>query len=136
MITAVDTNVLLDLFGADRTFGPRSRLWIHSCLTEGRLIACAVVWTEVAAFFPSPVAAQNAMDRLGVVYSIIELKTALTASQAWKAYRRRGGQRERVAADFLIGAHAAIQADRLLTRDRGFYRTYFSRLKVLDPSTA
>lgn len=136
MITAVDTNVLLDLFGADRTFGPRSRQSIRSCLSEGRLIACEVVWTEVAAFFPSPAAAQDAMDRLGVAYSPIELKTALVASQEWKAYRRRGGQRERVVADFLIGAYATIQADRLLTRDRGFYRTYFSHLQVLDPSKA
>lgn len=134
MITAVDTSVLLDLFGADPTFGPRSRMSIRSCLAEGHLIACEVVWVEVASFFPSLDAAQDAMDRLGVAYSPIELNTALAASQTWKVYRRRGGQRERVTADFLIGAHASFQAERLLTRDRGFYRTYFSRLRVLDPS--
>jgi len=39
-----------------------------------------------------------------------------------------------VAADFLIGAHALRQADRLLTRDHGFYRTCFNGLRVLDPS--
>ncbi len=42
--------------------------------------------------------------------------------------------RDRIAADFLIGAHAILQCDRLVTRDRGFYRDYFSGLKVLDPS--
>ena len=134
MITAVDTSVLLDVFGADPAFGARSRRLVRSCLGEGRLIACEVVWAEVASFFASPDAAQDAMDRLGVEYSSIELRTALAASSAWKVYRSRGGKRERVVADFLIGAHAVSQAERLLSRDRGFYRTYFSRLRVLDPA--
>lgn len=136
MITAVDTSVLLDVLGADPTFGPRSRKAVHSCLKEGRLIACEVVWAEVASFFPSSNAAEETMTRLGLEFSPIELRTALAASSAWKVYRSRGGQRERVVADSLIGAHALSQAERLLTRDRGFYRTYFSRLKILDPSRA
>ena len=136
MITAVDTNVMLDLFGADPVFGSRSQRSVRSCLSEGRLIACEVVWAEVASFFPSTDDAEVALNRLGVEYSPITLKTALAASKVWKLYRSRGGKRERVVADFLIGAHAALQAERLLTRDRGFYRTYFSRLRLLDPSTA
>lgn len=134
MITAVDTSALLDVFGPDPIFGLRSGKAIRSCLGEGGLVACDVVWAEVASFFPSPNDAQDALGRLEVEFSPIELKTALFASRAWKAYRSRGGQRERMVADFLIGAHALSQADRLLTRDRGFYRSYFSRLRVLDPS--
>ena len=136
MITAVDTSVLLDVFGADATFGPSSKSALRSCLTEGRLVACEVVWAEVASFFPSPAAAVDAMHRLGVEFSPIEKEAALVASAAWKAYRSRGGQRARVVADFLVGAHALSQAERLVTRDRGFYRAYFSRLQVLDPAKA
>jgi predicted nucleic acid-binding protein len=134
VITAVDTSVLLDVFGADPTFGPRSAGMLRSCLAEGRLVACEVVWAEVASFFPSPATAEDAMDRLGVEFSAFEKRAALAASVAWRVYRSRGGQRERVVADFLIGAHALSQAERLITRDRGFYRTYFARLRILDPA--
>lgn len=134
MITAVDTNVLLDIFGPDPIFGPRSAEALRSCLREGRLVACEVVWTEVASVFSSPALAQEAMARLAVEFSAISQDTALAAATAWKTYRKRGGRRERVAADFLIGAHAQLQAERLLTRDRGFYRAYFTGLSVLDPA--
>ena len=134
MITAVDTSVLLDVFGGDSSFGLRSKEALRHALTQGGLVAPEVVWAEMGGFFPSSQAARDAMERLGVEYSAITLETALEAGRVWKAYRQRGGQRTRVAADFLIGAHAVSQADRLLTRDRGFYRSYFRHLSVLDPT--
>lgn len=134
MITAVDTSVLLDVFGADPAFGRRSKEALRRCMVEGGLVACDAVWAETASFFADGERAAEALARLGVEYSPTDREAALTAAAAWKAYRARGGGRERVAADFLIGAHALVQAERLLTRDRGFYRAYFSRLRVLDPS--
>ena len=97
-------------------------------------MACEVVWAEVAGVFQTAREAQGAMQRLGVDFNALSLDTALAAGAAWKVYRRRGGSRQRMIADFLIGAHALTHADRLLTRDRGFYRSYFKQLKVVDPS--
>jgi predicted nucleic acid-binding protein len=134
VITAVDTSVLLDVLGADPTFGERSREALRRCAREGQLVACAVVWAEVAGQFPSLRQAEEALERLGLAYAPLERPVALAAGAAWKTYRARGGKRERVVADFLVGAHAQAGADRLLTRDRGFYRSYFGRLVVLDPS--
>ncbi len=134
MITAVDTNVLLDLFGGDSQFGPSSREKVRLCLQEGSLVGCDIVWAEISACFPSTRAAREAMEHLGVEFAGIDAPTALAAGEAWKRYRQQGGQRHRILPDFLIGAHALLHADRLLTRDRGFYRTLFLKLNVLDPS--
>ena len=134
MITAVDTSVLLDVFGADPTFGPRSRDALQRCIAEGRLLACEIVWAEVAANFASSDAAREAMGRLGVDFGAVDRDTALASGAAWRLYRARGGTRARVIADFLIGAHALAHAERLITRDRGFYRSYFRRLVVVDPA--
>jgi predicted nucleic acid-binding protein len=134
VITAVDTSVLLDVFGADPTFLERSRNALRKATTDGGLIACGVVWAEVAGFFQSPEAAVEAMDQVGIAFDPMSRDAALAASVALRRYRRRGGARTRVIADFLVGAHAAKRADRLLTRDRGFYGSYFKGLPVLDPS--
>lgn len=122
------------MFGADRRFGASSSEALRACLAQGSLIACEVVWAEVAAAFPSPGAAAPAMNALGVRFSAIDANVAVSAGGAWSAYRDAGGRRQRVIADFLIAAHALGEAERLLTRDRGFSRRYFSALAVLDPT--
>lgn len=130
----MDSSVLLDVFGADDTFGAASRQALRRCLGEGDLIACDVVWAEVVASLPADEPADEAMRRLGVRFSALEVAAATAAGTSWRSYRPEGGQRVRLVADFLVGAHARTQAERLLTRDRGFYRKYFRDLRVLDPT--
>jgi hypothetical protein len=134
VITAVDSSVLLDVFTNDMRFAEPSAAALNRCLEEGVLTACDVVWAEVTAFFDSARRARESMSLGEVSFSVIVQPTAEVAGQAWRAYRSRGGSRTRMLADFMIGAHASAQADRLLTRDRGFYRTYFKKLSVVEPA--
>lgn len=136
MITAVDTNVLIDVFEADRDFGLRSAAALRRCLVEGALVACEAVWAETTAYFLGAQDAGAALAKLRVEYTPLDADSAHSAGVNWGTYRRAGGTRERVSSDFIVGAHALHQADRLLTRDRGFYRSYFSDLTVLDPTSA
>jgi hypothetical protein len=98
------------------------------------LVACEVVWAEVAGSFVSAAAAREAFELLNLEFSPLTVEAAVDAGIAWRAYGQSGGARARVTADFLVGAHASRQAERLLSRDRGFYRSYFRRLSVVDPS--
>ena len=134
MITAVDTNVLLDVFLSDPRFGQASGNHLREALRLGVIVACEAVWAETAAVFPEQAAFEKAMRTLGIQFSPLTQQAAAEAGIAWKRYRDSGGKRLRLVAGFLIGAHAVVQCARLLTRDRGFYRDFFHRLKIADPS--
>lgn len=134
MITAVDTSILIDVFGADARFGASSAEALRRCLNEGALVACDVVWSETRAAFSNDEDFVRAVQALGIGFSAPSEQAAVLAGAAWKKYRAAGGKRDRVMADFLVGAHAASQCERLLTRDRGYYKKYFSGLRIVDPS--
>jgi len=133
--TALDSSVLLDVLGADPAFGAKSRQALRSAYDAGALLACDVVWAEVRAHFPTPEAFREAFALLGIQFDPISSQAAEMAGSLWRESRRGArAPRQRVIADFLIGAHALLQADALLTRDRGFYRTYFRELRLIDPT--
>jgi len=135
VITAVDTNILVDILEPDPRHGVASGEALTRCLTEGTVIACDVVWAEVATVYgEQQVELLAALETLGIDYSEVTQEAALEAARHWHAYRNRGGTRQRIAADFIVGAHALVQGDRLLTRDRGFYRSSFTALTILDPN--
>ena len=134
MITAVDTNILIDVFGADPKFGKASLAALKRFSLKGSLVACDVVWVETATIFPSTDECEKAMEKIGIEFSSIDRDASRLAADSWRKYRRDGGKRDRLAADFLIAAHAQTHARRLLTRDRGFYRKHFHKLNVFDPS--
>ena len=135
MRTAVDTSVLLDVLGADREFGVSSREALRVAYRDGALVACPVVWAEVRAWFPDDESCADSLGVLGIRFDALQPEAATLAGRLWKQHcARKGTDRRRVVADFLIGAHARVQADTLLTRDRGFYRTYFVGLRVNDPT--
>lgn len=136
MITAVDTNVLLDVFGADPRFGVASRRALRAAVETGALIASEAVWAETVASYSSVELATQMLERVRVRLVPSDVMVASAAGQAWRAYRRAGGSRTRILADFLVGAHAQVHADRLLTRDRRFYGARFSDLEILDPSVS
>ena len=129
MATAADTNILLDVFTPGTTSSLSSEL-LNDARQRGPLLICDVVYAELVPNFESRDALDEALRTVGATVSPIDTDIAYTAGLHWAQYRRAGGPRTRILADFLIGAHALANADTFLTRDQGFYSTYFPELQI------
>lgn len=108
MKTAVDSNVLLDVLLPDPTFGPGSLVALEKAAAHGSLLVCEIVVAEVAGQFDRLDDAIAVFERTSLKVVPTEMSTAYAAGKAWREYRRRGGRRDRVVADFMVGAHALL----------------------------
>lgn len=154
-ITAIDTNVLLDLL-LDSPWAEACQAALDRAYGEGGLVICDAVCAELAAYFAAPDEMDGFLKETGIGRSPYGTETLWRASRAWKDYLGRAPRRfacpacgahvaacpacgrelrfrQHVLADFLVGAHAALQAAALLTRDAGYYRTYFPELRIVHP---
>jgi predicted nucleic acid-binding protein len=131
MITAVDTNILLDIFLPDKKFSSPSALLLKQAFDQGALIISEVVYAELVPQFKERALLDRVLATLNISLSALDRESAYLAGEKWALYKQSGGKRDRIITDFLIGAHALVRGDRFLTRDRGFYKTYFSELVLL-----
>ncbi|MBA4418230.1 MAG: nucleotide-binding protein [Syntrophus sp. (in: bacteria)] len=126
-------------------------------VSVGQLIICEVVYAELAAWFSSEKELKAFLSETGIRLVYSNEKSLYIAGTRWAEYTRKGSKnlfscakcgngfevtcpqcttvlnkRFHVPADFLIGAHALVNADCILSRDLGVYKTYFSDLKVVS----
>ena len=119
----------MDIFIASDRHGLQSKERLVAAYDAGAIVVSDVVYAELVPTFRDRAALDSALLELGATLSPIDSSIAYEAGLRWKRYRAAGGPRNRIIADFLIGAHAMAVADVFLTRDRGFFSTYFPELR-------
>jgi predicted nucleic acid-binding protein len=132
MKSAVDSSLLFDIVkGAPGAAAAQTAL--EAALAHGSLCVCAVVVAELGRYFAQEHDLRDFLAACQIDHDPLTMDSALEAARIMRGYARNKGPRERVAPDFLIGAHAIKQADALLTTDTGFFRHYFEGLSVISP---
>jgi predicted nucleic acid-binding protein len=137
MRTAVDTNVVSAVWSRE-PLATRAADRLGKAHGAGGLVIAAPVYVELLAH---PNATPEFVDRFLTDTNIVvdfvldePIWRAVGTRFAAYAKRRRqsaGGPPKRLLADFLVGAHALIRADQLLTLDGGRYAQDFPELALL-----
>ncbi len=132
----VDTNVLVDVLGDDPEWADWSIGQLRAQSKIHRLAINPIIYSELSLTFSTVEALDRAVDDLGLAVIEIPRPALFLAGKAFVRYRRQGGKKENVLADFFIGAHAAVSRYPLLTRDTRRYSTYFSGVNLIAPDQA
>ena len=140
---AVDSSVLIDLLG-DAPGADAAEAALRLALSSGPVVLCDVVLSEVTAGLGHGSEVMDALEEMGLGFLAIDQRAAIRAGEMQRKFKQRLSDRGagtavaaasmRAMPDFLVGAHAMLQCDGLITRDQGFFRDYFKGLKVIVPS--
>lgn len=129
MITSLDSSVIIDILTDDRDWRPASLAALRRARSEGQLVISDFALAEI-----HPALGDRQISALlqewELAYVPCCLEASIFAGESFARYLARGGKRGRIVADFLIAAHAHYHADRLLARDEGYRRDYFSAVTI------
>jgi hypothetical protein len=138
VVSALDTNVLSALLSGKEKDTLKAQKLLSQAAKEGDLLISPIVYAELRA---APQGSEETLElflkslRIELHWQLDEAiwRQASTAYRAYAARRRKqkAGSPKRLLADFIIGAHALEQADRLITFDQGKYRAAFPGLVLL-----
>jgi len=132
MITAIDSSVLWAIIKQETGH----EQWLEALFRaayEGPLIISPVVFAELAPSTADAAELTGLLTDLSIFYSPLTPEAAHLAGLTFKQYRQAGGPRQHLVPDFLIAAHAQVQANRIAAVDRGYLRQWFPNLQRLMP---
>lgn len=129
----VDSNVLVDVLEDDPQRADWSVRHLRAQSQLHDLVINPVIYAELSLTFDSVKALDETLDRMGLAINELPRPALFLAGKAFIRYRREGGRKSKVLADFFIGAHAAVLSCPILTRDARRYRNYFPSVPLIVP---
>lgn len=133
MTTLVDTNILLDVVTDDPIWADWSIQQLESASVRGPLLINDIVYAEWSIGYDQIEVLDGTISKMGLMVERMPTSALFLAGKAFRIYRGKAGTKSGVLPDFFIGAHAALLAVPLLTRNAKRYRSYFPTLSLITP---
>lgn len=152
---AVDTNVLLDILTDDPNFKEESIKKLYKSSQSHQLIINESVFCELLVHFSTKNDLNQFLEQTNIQLTQTKTNSFVAAASAWKKYLSQKPKkiicpkcgkklslqcpkcehifsvRQHILTDFLIGGFALTETNGLITRDYGYYKTYFPSLKII-----
>ena len=93
MITAIDTNVLLDILAPDPEFFERSAPALEEAASSGSLVICDLVYAELCVHFQDQSDCDHFLEQNDILVQALSRDACFLASRLWRTYRQ-GAARE------------------------------------------
>ena len=129
----VDTNVLVDVLEDDPQWADWSIQQLRAQSKVHPLAINPVIYAELSLTFSTVESLDEAVEGMELLMQEIPRPALFLAGKAFVRYRRDGGIKTNVLADFFIGAHAAVAGCPVLTRDPRRYRSHFPSVTTIAP---
>lgn len=130
----VDSNIILDVASRDPIWREWSSQQLGHFSASHNLMVNAIIVAEIAPAMRELGFLKSTLAQMTIEIVDMSPEVGFRAGIAHNDYRKNGGIRTSILADFLIGAHASVIGVPILTRDPKKYRTYFPTLEVIAPS--
>lgn len=132
-IVLIDSCVVTDLADPKSSWFEWSANTLEKMDSSHRFVINPIIYTECSMGYATIAETESLINTLDFEIRQLSREALFLAGKTFLKYRRNKGQKLNVLPDFFIGAHAAVEGFKLMTRDQGRFASYFPTIELVMP---
>lgn len=132
-IILLDTCILTDLADPGSDWFEWTASTLEDMDGSHRFVINPIIYAECSVGYDTIEEVEALIDILDFEILPLPREALFLSGKAFLKYRQNKGAKSNVLPDFFIGAHAAVERFKLMTRDKGRFSTYFPSVELVMP---
>ncbi|MCP4407662.1 MAG: PIN domain-containing protein [Gammaproteobacteria bacterium] len=132
-IVLIDTCVVTDLADPKSGWFEWSAGTLEKMDANNRFVINPIIYAECSIGYDTIEETEALIKTLDFEVWPLSRESLFLAGKIFLKYRRNKGSRLNVLPDFFIGAQAAVEGFKLMTRDKGRFASYFPTIELVMP---
>jgi len=132
-IILIDSCVVTDLANEGSSWFEWSASTLEALDDGNKFIINPMIYAECSMGYDTIEEVESLVGVLEFDVEEVPREALFLAGRAYLQYRKIKATKSNVLPDFFIGAHAAVERYKLMTRDKGRFSTYFPSVELIMP---